>query len=100
MFHYPETVKQKQSDNYHGTVVNDPYRWLEHDTADNTADWVKKQNACTRNYIDQITYRNDIRKKIESLNDYPKYSSPIKAGDKYIYYKNNGLQNQSVIFYL
>ncbi|MDZ4757765.1 MAG: prolyl oligopeptidase family serine peptidase, partial [Bacteroidota bacterium] len=63
-----------------------------------TAEWVKNQNICTRNYIDKIPYRNTIRKKIESLNDYPKYSSPIKAGDNYIFYKNNGLQNQSVIY--
>lgn len=98
MFKYPTTQRQNQVDDYHGTKVEDPYRWLEYDTAAITGEWVKNQNICTRNYIDKIPYRNDIRKKIEILNDYPKYSSPIKAGDNYIFYKNNGLQNQSVIY--
>lgn len=97
-FKYPSTFKEAKVDDYHGTKVSDPYRWLEDDNSEKTKDWVKKQNNFTFNYLDQIPFRKEIRRKLEQLWDYPKYSSPFKKGDWYYFFKNEGLQNQSVMY--
>jgi prolyl oligopeptidase len=95
---YPETAKVDQVDDYHGTEVADPYRWLEQDTAQNVVDWVAKQNDVTFGYLNQIPFREAIEKRYTELFNYPKLSSPRKIGEHYIFYKNDGLQNQSVIY--
>jgi prolyl oligopeptidase len=96
---YPKTKKVSQSDDYFGTKIEDPYRWLEHDTAEDTREWVKAQNAVTFDYLSRIPFRDKIRKQLLDLNNYPKYSSPFRVGEYYFFYKNDGLQNQSVIWY-
>ncbi|MBC7425252.1 MAG: S9 family peptidase [Bacteroidia bacterium] len=96
---YPQTKKVSQKDNYFGTEISDPYRWLENDTASDTKAWVKAENKVTFDYLSKITYRDKIKNQLLELNNYPKFSSPIKVGEYYFFYKNNGLQNQSVIWY-
>src|SRR5690242_19657481 len=96
---YPETKKSDISDNYHGTNVPDPYRWLEYDTAADVAQWVKAENEVTHNYLEQIPFRNKIKKRLTEIWDCPKYSSPFKEGDYYFFFKNDGLQTQSVLYY-
>jgi prolyl oligopeptidase len=96
---YPETKKVDQMDKYFGTEVADPYRWLENDTAQEVEEWVKKQNELTFGYLAQIPFRDQIRERLTKLWDYPKISAPYLKGDKYFYYKNDGLQNQSVLYY-
>ena len=95
---YPETRKDAVSDNYFGTKVDDPYRWLEADTAPEVKQWVVAQNTVTKNYLSQIPYRAKIHKRLEEIWNYPKYTAPFKKGGNYFWYKNNGLQNQSVLF--
>lgn len=96
---YPQTRKDASvSDEYFGTKVNDPYRWLENDTSAETGNWVKAQNEVTQNYLNQIPFRSAIRERYESLFNYEKFSAPSREG-KYIYYsKNSGLQNQAVVY--
>lgn len=96
---YPPTRKDPTvEDNYFGTVVPDPFRWLEDDRSLETANWVKAQNAVTVDYLNQIPFRDAIRKRYADLFNYEKYSAPSRHGN-YIYYsKNTGLQNQSVIY--
>ena len=97
---YPETYKDSTVvDDYHGTSVDDPYRWLEVDTASNVKEWVKAQNEVTFDYLEQIPYREAIKERYEELFNYVKLSSPSKAGEYYFFYKNDGLQNQSVLYY-
>lgn len=95
---YPETKKVNVSDDYHGTSVADHYRWLEVDTAAEVEDWVKRQNKVTFDYLDKIPFTEDIADRFEELYNYPKLSSPYKAGEFYFFYKNDGLQNQAVIY--
>lgn len=95
---YPNTKKVKQEDNYFGTVVNDPYRWLEDDNSEETKEWVIEENKTTNQYLESIPYRNQIKKELSEMWNYPKYSAPSKRGDYYYYYKNDGLQNQSVLY--
>jgi len=95
---YPETAKGDVVDDYFGTKVADPYRWLEDDNAPEVKEWVKEQNRVTFGYLEQIPFREKIRERLTELYDYPKYSSPVRAGDYYFFYKNEGLQNQSVIY--
>lgn len=95
---YPETRKTEQTDDYFGTKVNDPYRWLEDDNSDLTKAWVKEQNAVTEGYLSNISFRNNVKQRLEALWNYPKYSSPFKKGKYYYFFKNNGLQNQSVLY--
>lgn len=95
---YPETKKTDQVDDYFGVKVSDPYRWLEDDNSAETKEWVKEQNAVTEKYLETIPYREKIRKRLETLWNYPRYSSPFKRGDYYYFYKNDGLQNQSVLY--
>jgi prolyl oligopeptidase len=95
---YPKTKKIDQTDNYHGTVVSDPYRWLEDDKSAETADWVKAQNEVTSEYLGKIPYRAKLQNRLEEIYNYPKYSAPSKKGEWFYFYKNNGLQNQSVLY--
>ncbi len=95
---YPETEKLNHHDDYHGTDVLDAYRWLEDDESAETSAWVESQNKVTFGYLDQIPFREKFRQRMEDLWNYPKYSSPFKRGDNYYFYKNNGLQNQSVLY--
>ncbi len=86
-------------DDYHGTKVADPYRWLEDDRSAETADWVKAENTVTQNYLAQIPFRDQIKQRLTDLYNYPKEGTPGKVGDYYFTYKNDGLQNQSVLYY-
>ncbi len=95
---YPTTDMDSTVNDYHGESVADPYRWLENDTASNTEAWVKSQNAVTQEYLAKIPYRKDIKKRYEELFNYTKLSSPRKIGQYYFFYKNDGLQNQAVIY--
>jgi prolyl oligopeptidase len=95
---YPESKKVDTVDTYFGTEVADPYRWLEDDRSEETAQWVEAQNEVTFDYLQQIPYREGIRNRIESLWNYEKRTAPTKHGDWYYYYKNNGLQNQDVMY--
>lgn len=95
---YPQTQKGTQVDEYFGTKVNDPYRWLEDDRSPETADWVKKQNEQTYAYLEKIPYRNAIKERLEKLWNYEKISAPFVEGNYTYYYKNDGLQNQSVLW--
>ena len=95
---YPETKKGETVENYHGTKVADPYRWLEDDNSQETKDWVKAQNKVTFDYLATIPQRDRIKKRLEELWNYPRYSSPFKKANYYYYFKNDGLQNQSVMY--
>ena len=95
---YPDTKKVTQTDDYFGTKVSDPYRWLEDDKSDETAAWVVAENKVTQDYLSKIPFREQIRKRLEEMWNYPKYSSPFKEGQYYYYYKNDGLQNQSILY--
>ncbi len=97
-FTYPVTAKVDQVDDYFGTKVADPYRWLEDDTSAQTAEWVKAQNAVTFGFLEQIPYRQKIQDRLTKIWDYPKVSAPYKEGGRYYYSRNNGLQNQFVQF--
>lgn len=95
---YPETKKIDHVDTYFGEKINDPYRWLEDDRSAETEAWVKAQNVVTYGYLEQIPYRNQLKSRMEQLWNYEKISAPFKEGDFTYYYKNNGLQNQSVLY--
>ena len=95
---YPTTQKQEVTDNYHGVMVPDPYRWLEDDNSKETKQWVSEQNKVTFEYLEKIPFRKDVRKRLESLWNYPKYTAPTKEGEYYYYFKNDGLQNQSILY--
>lgn len=95
---YPVTEKIVVTDDYFGTKVEDPYRWLEDDNSDATKAWVKPQNEVTNAYLESIPFRDRIKDRLESLWNYPKYSAPFKKGSYYYFYKNDGLQNQSVLY--
>lgn len=95
---YPQTRKVEQVDDYNGTKVSDPYRWLEDDNSAETKAWVEAENKVTFDYLNQIPERAAIKKRLTELWNYEKYSAPSKQGDKYFYSKNDGLQNQSVLY--
>ena len=95
---YPDTKKVDQVDEYFGTKVEDPYRWLENDTTKETKAWVKAQNEVTFDYLNKIPFREKVEKRLTKIWDYPKESAPFKEGGHYFVYKNSGLQNQSVIY--
>jgi prolyl oligopeptidase len=96
-FKYPATAKQDQKDTYFGTEVSDPYRWLEDDRSVETEKWVKEQNVVTENYLKTIPFRDNVKKRLTQLWNFPKSASPFKAGKNYFVYTNNGLQNQFVL---
>ncbi len=96
---YPETRKDSSVvDDYHSTKVQDPYRWLENDTAQDVEKWVIEQNKVTESYLSQIEYRDKIKDRYTELFNYVKLGSPYKIGDNYFFSKNDGLQNQAVIY--
>lgn len=95
---YPVTRKVDHVDTYFGTKVPDPYRWLEDDTSAETAAWVEAQNRVTFGYLEKIPYRGAIKNRLENLFNYPKYSSPSRRGEYFTFSKNDGLQNQSVLY--
>ncbi len=95
---YPVAKKVDTVDTYFGTKVADPYRWLEDDNSQETGEWVKAENKVTNDYLSQIPYRDTIKKRLQELWNYPKLSAPFKESNHYFYFKNNGLQNQSVLY--
>lgn len=97
---YPQTRRVEQVDVYHGTKVADPYRWLEDDVrkSKDVADWVAAENKVTFAYLEAIPERERIRRRLTELWDYARYSAPLKRGGRYFYFKNDGLQNQSVLY--
>ena len=95
---YPLTRKDDQIDDYHGIKVADPYRWLEDDNSAETLAWVKAQNQVTLDYLEQIPYRAQLKQRLQELYNYPKYGIPSRSSDYYLWSKNDGLQNQSVLY--
>ncbi|WP_300910223.1 prolyl oligopeptidase family serine peptidase [uncultured Bacteroides sp.] len=95
---YPETAKVDTVDVYFGTEVPDPYRWLENDTSEATAAWVEAQNQVTNAYLAKIPFRNALLNRLTDLANYEKIGAPFKKHGKYYFYKNDGLQNQSVLY--
>ena len=95
---YPVTQKGDQVDDYFGTKVADPYRWMEDDTAEEVKKWVEEQNKVTFAYLENIPFREKIRQRVTEVYNYAKYSLPKRAGEYYFFSKNDGLQNQSVIY--
>ncbi|QNL51256.1 S9 family peptidase [Olivibacter sp. SDN3] len=95
---YPETKKEEVVDNYFGKEVADPYRWLENDTAADTKAWVAAENKVTNDYLSQIPFRDAMKERLEKLWNYEKVSAPFKEGAYTYYFKNDGLQNQSVLY--
>lgn len=95
---YPKTEKIIVEDDYFGTLVEDPYRWLEDDMAENTKAWVAQQNEVTQHYLNQIPFREDMKKRLTELWNYEKFSAPMIHGDYIYFFKNDGLQNQSVLY--
>ena len=97
-FEYPVTRTVEQVDTYHGVQVADPYRWLEQENSPDTAAWVQAQNAVTFAYLEKIPYRAALLERIKTVNDYPKYGAPMRKGPLFFYSKNDGQQNQSVLY--
>jgi len=95
---YPDTKTTEQTDTFFATNVSDPYRWLENDMAEDTKDWVQRENKVSDAYLANIPYRDAIKKRLTELWNYEKYSAPFKEGGNLYFYKNNGLQNQSVLY--
>jgi prolyl oligopeptidase len=95
---YPETKKVNVVDDYFGTKVSDPYRWLEDDKSPEVEAWVDAQNKVTFAYLDQIPYRAQVKERLTKLFDYPKFTAPSRRGEWFFFSKNKGLQNQSVHF--
>ena len=95
---YPKTKKINTVDTYFGTKVEDPYRWLEDDRSAETEAWVKAENKVTFEYLNKIPFRNVIKDRLTQLWNYEKFGSPFKRGDYYYFYKNDGLQNQYVLY--
>ncbi len=95
---YPQTRKIDHVDTYHGVKVPDPYRWLEDDNSTETAAWVEAQNKVTFGYLERIPYRTALKDRLEKLYNYPKFSAPSRKGEWFFFSKNDGLQNQSVLY--
>lgn len=95
---YPHVKKVSDADEYFGVKVTDPYRWLEDDRSKETAAWVQEQNKLTFSYLDKIPFRNKIKDRLSKIWNFEKQSAPFKKGEYYFYYKNDGMQNQSVLY--
>jgi prolyl oligopeptidase len=95
---YPVAEKQAINDTYFGTEVADPYRWLEDDTTQKVADWVKAENLITQDYLSKIPFRDPLKQRLTDIYNYEKIGAPFKKHGKYYFYKNDGLQNQSVLY--
>ncbi|MBK6730211.1 MAG: S9 family peptidase [Bacteroidetes bacterium] len=96
---YPETKKVDSVNNYFGTLIKDPYRWMENESDAAVRTWIDEENKITFDYLDKIPYRNAVKERLTALNDYPKMSTPYRSGKYYFYDKNDGLQNQSATYY-
>ncbi|MEZ4949632.1 MAG: prolyl oligopeptidase family serine peptidase [Saprospiraceae bacterium] len=95
---YPDIKKDTSVvDDYHGRKISDPYRWLEDDNGEDKKSWVQAENKVTNAYLEQIPYRDAIKKRLEAFWNYERYNAPFKEGDQYYFFKNDGLQNQSVL---
>jgi prolyl oligopeptidase len=99
-FNYPETRRIDQIDDYHGTKIADPYRWLEDDNSPQTKAWVEAQNRATFGYLESIPQRARIKERLTELWNYERYGVPFKRGERYFVMKNDGLQNQAVLYTL
>jgi len=97
-FKYPETKKVDTVDNYFGAEVPDPYRWLEDDNSAETAEWVAAQNELTQAYLSKIPFRQQLSERLTEIWNYPKYKAPFKKGDRFFMFKNDGMQNQDVLY--
>src|ERR1043166_7126717 len=97
-FVYPASIKGDVVDTLFGMAVADPYRWMENDTAQNTAEWVKSENDITFGFLKKIPYRDSIKKRLEALYNYERIFAPFKEGEYYYFYKNDGLQNHNVLY--
>lgn len=95
---FPKTHKDNTVDSYFGVEVGDPYRWLEDDRSKETEAWVKAQNRYTENYLEKIPFRDALKDRLTRLMNYPKYGAPFKRNGRYYFFKNDGLQNQSVLY--
>jgi prolyl oligopeptidase len=95
---YPETKKVHLVDTFYNIAVEDSYRWLEDDNSEETAEWVKKQNEVTFSYLNKLPYRDKINKRLTELWDYPKAGTPFQYSGRWFVFKNNGLQNQNVLY--
>ena len=95
---YPDTKKGEVVDTYFGVEVADPYRWLEDDRSEETAAWVKAENQVTFDYLAQIPFRDDLKKQMEEAWNYEKIGAPFKEGKYTYFFKNDGLQNQSILY--
>ncbi len=99
-FIYPETKKAEQKDDYFGTLVEDPYRWLEEDHSLETKAWVMKQNLFTEKYLVQIPFRDSLKSRMKQLWSFISYKAPFRCGTGYFYYRHDGVQNQPVLFFM
>jgi len=97
-FNYPKTKKVDTIDSYFGKEVSDPYRWLEDDNSAETAEWVAAQNALTQAYLSKIPFRQQLNERLTEIWNYPKYKAPFKKGERYFMFKNDGMQNQDVLY--
>ncbi|NOX85050.1 MAG: S9 family peptidase [Chlorobi bacterium] len=95
---YPRAKKVDTTDVYFGHKVADPYRWLEDDNSKETKEWVKAENKITQEYLSKIPFREEFRERLTEIWNYPKYGVPFKRGGKYFFFKNDGIQNQSVLY--
>jgi prolyl oligopeptidase len=95
---YPQTKKVEQVDTFFGVKVEDPYRWLEEETSPETAQWVEAENKVTFAYLDRIPYRDALKARLSKLQNYARFTAPSRKGVNYVFTKNDGLQNQSVIY--
>ena len=100
LLNYPKTKKVEQTDDYHGTKVTDPYRWLEDDHSLETKAWVMQENATTEKYMITIPFRDTLKARMTQLWKFVSYGVPFKCGKSYFYYRHDGVQNQPVLFYL
>ena len=95
---YPKTKRESEFEDKYG--LSDPYRWLEDPDSPETVSWAQEQNKITESYLDTCPHRKQIKERLTDVLNYPKYGIPFKRGNSYYYYKNNGLQNQSVLYSL
>ena len=95
---YPKAKKGDSVDVYFGNKVADPYRWLEDDNSEETAQWVTAENKITNSYLSQIPFRDKLEARLTKIWNYPKFGVPFNKGDNYFFFKNDGIQNQSVLY--